>query len=77
MNSKDIVKQIMADQGITNAKLASMMGSSPQATWDRLNTKRTKDLTVSVLHTMLRLLDYKVIIVPRTTRVPVDGYEVD
>ena len=77
MHSKEIIKTIMVKQGKTNAKLASMLNISPQASWDRLNSKRTKDLSVSVLLRMLRLLDYKVIIVPRTTRVPYDGYEVD
>ncbi len=77
MNSKDIVKHIMVKQGVTNAKLSSMMNASPQATWDRLNNKRTKELTVSVLLTMLRLLDYKLLVVPRTTRTPSDGYEID
>ncbi len=77
MKGRDIILAIMEDKGVTNAQMASRLNLSRQASWDRLHTKKTKDIPASTLTEMLRAMDYKLIVVPQETRTPVDGYEVD
>lgn len=78
MTSKEIVKAIMQEKGKKNVEFAFELKISPNALWDRLNnTKATKDLSVSTLDDMLRRLGYKILIVPRTTEVPDDGYTIE
>ena len=77
MRAREIVKAIMDKFGTTNAVMASRLNISQAALWDRLNNKKVKDIPVSTLSEMLRALDYKVVIVPRSSRIPSDGYEVE
>lgn len=78
MNGREIVKTIMSETKTTNAELASKLKVTQATLWDRLNTKKAKsDLGVTILCDMLRLMDYKVVVVPRTTRVPNGGYEIE
>ena len=77
MKGREIIKAVMEKQGESNADLASKLSISPAALWDRLNSKKVKDIPVSLLQEMLRAMNYKVIVVPRSTRLPIDGYEVE
>lgn len=77
MTGREIVKDIMNRQEKTNAEVADALGITQAAMWDRLNNKKVKDIPLSTLNDMLRVLGYKVCIVPRTTRVPEDGYKVE
>lgn len=65
MTSKDIVLKLMNDQGKTKAELASAIGISQAALWDRLNSPKNKSLTVKKLNEMLRQLGYEVVVMPR------------
>ena len=77
MKAREITKVIMDKQGVNNASMADRINITQAALWDRLNTKKAKDIPVSMLSEMLRALDYKVVIVPRSSRLPSDGYEVE
>lgn len=74
MNGREIVKEIMEREGKTNAEVADMLNITQAAMWDRLNNKKVKDISLSTLSEMLRVLGYKVAIVPRTHRLPDGGY---
>lgn len=74
MNGREIVKDIMEREGKTNAEVADMLNITQAAMWDRLNNKKVKDISLSTLSEMLRVLGYKVAIVPRTHRLPDGGY---
>ena len=65
MTGREIIKQIMEEQGVTNAELAAKLNISQAALWDRLNNKKVKDIPLSLLTDMLRMLDYTVQITPR------------
>ena len=65
MSGREIIKQIMEEQGVTNAELAARLNISQAALWDRLNNKKVKDIPLSLLTEMLRMLDYTVQIAPR------------
>lgn len=75
MKAKAVVKELMKAQGINNVTLATRLGISSAAMWDRLNGKN-KDIGVDLLREMLKAMDYKLIAVPRNARVPEEGYEV-
>ena len=77
MTGREIVKDIMNKQEKTNAEVADALGITQAAMWDRLNNKKLKDIPLSTLTDMLRTLGYKVCIVPRTCRIPEDGYKVE
>lgn len=78
MTGREIVKTIMQESGTTNAELAEQLEITQAALWDRLNNKRVKsDLGVTLLCKMLRLMKFKVIVVPRTVRTPSGGYEIE
>jgi DNA-binding Xre family transcriptional regulator len=77
MKARELIKVIMEKQNINNACMADRLNITQAALWDRLNTKKAKDIPVSLLSEMLRALDYKVVIVPRSSRVPADSYEVE
>lgn len=77
MKAREIVKTIMETLGVSNATMAARLSITQAALWDRLNTKKVKDIPVSTLNEMLKVLDYKIIIVPREARVPTNGYTVE
>ena len=77
MKGRDIVKEIMKEQGVTNTVMASRLNITQAALWDRINSSKVKDIPLSTLNEMLRALDYKIVIVPIDNRVPDKGYKVD
>lgn len=77
MNGKEIVKSIMESQNVSNADLAHKLSVKPTAMWDRLNNTKTKDLNVSLLSSMVRVLGYKIQIVPNNRQLPDGGFEVE
>ena len=81
MTGREIVKDIMNKQGKTSADMADSLGITQAAIWDRLNElnkkKEVKDIVVGTLSDMLRVLGYKIYILPRNFRVPDDGYKVE
>lgn len=77
MKAREIIKVIMEKKGVTNACMAARLNITPATLWDRLNTKKAKDIPVSLLSEMLRALDYKVVLVPRNSKMSADWYEVE
>jgi DNA-binding Xre family transcriptional regulator len=65
MTGREIIKEVMNEQGVTNAELAARLNITQAALWDRLNNKKVKDIPLSLLTEMLRVLDYTVQITPR------------
>ena len=76
MRGREIIAAIMDKTGTSNAKLADRLGISNATAWDRVNTKKTKDIPVSMLAEMVRTMDYKVVVVPRTTKIGQEWFEV-
>ena len=82
MNGREIIKAIMELKNINNATLASDLGITQAALWDRLDTqprknKPRKDIPVSLLSEMVNTMDYKVIVVPKNTTVSDDSFVID
>lgn len=77
MTSKEIVNNLMRVQGVSNAEMAAKLNLTQAALWDRLNPKKTNNMTVKKFNEILKMLDYKIVAVPRKTRLPEGGFEVD
>lgn len=77
MRGREVLKKVMEDIGWSNAELAKRLGVSNATIWERLNNKNVKDIPVSLLSGMLRVMGYKVIVVPNDTRMPKGGYEIE
>lgn len=64
MNTKEALKAIMEKRGVGTNKLADRMGKPPRFVSDRL---RSNNIGIANLNELLRMLDYKVVLVPRET----------
>lgn len=64
MNAKEIVKTLMKSKDMSNVDMAAALDITPAALWDRLNPKKTDNMTVNKLNAMLRLMGYEVVIMP-------------
>lgn len=77
MTSKEIVNNLMQAQGVSNAEMAAKLNLTQAALWDRLNPKKTNNMTVKKFNEMLKMLDYKIVAVPRKTRLSEGDFEVE
>lgn len=62
MTAKEIVKTLMGNKNISNAQMASALNITQAALWDRLNPKKTNNMTVQKLNSMLNQMDCELII---------------
>ena len=74
MKARDIINEIMTRKELGNAEFARVLNITPAALWDRLNTKKAKDIPVSTMNEMLAALGYKIAIVPEDTPVLDNGF---
>jgi transcriptional regulator with XRE-family HTH domain len=65
MNSKELVRKLIEEQGVSQADVAAKMDITPAALWDRISSKKTSSLSVKKLNEILRALGYEVVIMPR------------
>ena len=78
MLAKAIIREIMNRKGIGMKKMADMLGFSyPQKVTDRLGTTKSANMSTDVLDEMVRVLGYKVIIVPEEVKLKEGWYEID
>lgn len=64
MTSKEIIKEIMKNKNVSNASMAKDLGMTQAALWERLNSKKSDNLSINSLNEMLDILGYEVVIVP-------------
>lgn len=68
------VRCVMANFGVTVTRLSNRMGRPTRFLCDRLARDNT---SIDKLNEILRLLDYKIVIVPRETRLRDGWYELE
>lgn len=73
MNEKEIVLKLMDEHKMSLADLATMMGISPAALWDRLKSPKNKSLTTKKLNEILTQLNYEIVLMPRAKAGRIDG----
>ena len=74
MTSREIVYDLFRKSEFSNSEYARMLGLSRAALWDRINTMKAKDMTVSVFSEMVNALGYYVVVMQNP---PDDVYIVD
>lgn len=74
MKAMEAVRAIMTEKSVRPADLSGRLGIKQNVLSERFTQK---NVSIAKLDEMLRVLDYKVILVPRTTRTPDGGYEVE
>jgi predicted transcriptional regulator len=65
MNSKELVRKLIEEKGVSQADVAATMNITPAALWDRISSKKTSSLSVKKLNEILRALGYEIVIMPR------------
>ena len=74
MIAMEAVKEVMKLKEVRPAVLCDRLGIKSNVLSERF---KQKNVSVSKLNEMLRLMDYKVVLVPRETRIPEGGFEVE
>lgn len=62
MTAKELVKTLMVEKDVSNAEMANALGITQAALWDRLNPKKTNNMTIGKLNDMLSKLGYELIV---------------
>lgn len=74
MKTGDAVREVMKIKEVGVNQMADRLGKSPRLVSERLSQQ---NISITKLNEMLKVMDYKILIVPRSTRVPSDGFEVE
>lgn len=74
MKANEAVREIMTQQEVGLSALASRIGKTPRLVSDRLSQE---NISIEKLNEMLRALDYKIMIVPRSHTKKSGEYEVE
>lgn len=74
MIAMEAVKEIMKLKDIRPAVLCDRLKIKSNVLSERF---KQKNVSVEKLNEMLRAMDYKVVVVPRDTRIPEGGYEIE
>ena len=74
MKATDAVKEVMKRLGVTQTALAKRTGTAQPTVAMRLNQD---NLSILKLNEMLRVMDYKVVIMPASATTPKDGIEIE
>lgn len=74
MIAMDAVKAIMKLKDIRPAVLCDRLKIKSNVLSERF---KQKNVSVEKLNDMLRAMDYKVVVVPRDTRIPEGGFEIE
>lgn len=60
MNGREIIKELMKEQEITQAELARILNITPATLWDRLNNKKRKGISLELFEEILNALGYEI-----------------
>lgn len=74
MKTTEIIREIMREQDVGVGKMADRLDKKSNVISERLGQE---NISMTKLTEMLRVLDYKVLIVPRNATVPKGGYEAE
>lgn len=74
MKAKEIIRKIMESKEVRPSELASRIGVSRATLNNRINQD---NISIDKLIDVLRVMDYKIIIVPRSAKLPKDSFEVE
>lgn len=72
MKTETAVREIMKNKEIGVNQMADRLNKSPRLVSERLGQE---NISIFKLQELLRVLDYKITLLPRNTRLPEGGYE--
>lgn len=75
MTIYEALRHIMLAQSLGVSKLADRLGIKQNSLSNRLSGDR--GITIEKIVEMTRAMDYKVVLMPRDSRLPKDSYEVE
>lgn len=74
MKAGDAIKKVMEEQGVRVSQIAYMAGKKSNVISERLSQE---NISVGKMLEMLRVLEYKVVIMPRDAKMQDGWYEVE
>lgn len=74
MKAGDAIKKVMSEKSVKVAQMAYMTGKKSNVISERLSQE---NISVGKMMEMLRVLEYKVVIMPRDAKVQDGWYEVE
>lgn len=74
MIAMEALKKIMEIQQVKPAVLCDRLSIKGNVLSERF---KQKNISIAKLNEMLRAMDYKIVLVPRDSKVPTDGFEVE
>lgn len=74
MKTNEAIREIMKQQDVGVSAIASRINKTPRLVSDRLSQS---NISIDKLNELLRVLDYKVVVVPRTRSTKTGEYEVE
>lgn len=74
---KKAVREIMERTGTGTSALAKKLGKKPQTVCDRLNPDKSTNLSMDKLDELIRVMGYKVVLVPEDTELKAGWYEIE
>lgn len=77
MYAMEAVKEIMKRHDISPAVLRDRLGIKKEKSNVLSQRFTQKNVSVAILNEMVKAMDYKVLVVPRDTRTPADGFEIE
>lgn len=73
MNTMLAVKEIMKLKEVKPSMLCDRLGIKSNVLSERF---KQENISITKLNEMLKAMDYKIVLVPRNTRLPENGFEV-
>lgn len=74
MLAMEALKEVMKLREVRPAMLCDRLGIKSNVLSERF---KQKNVSVTKLNEMLRLMDYKIVLVPREARTPEGGFEIE
>lgn len=74
MKAGDAIKKVMSEKSVKVAQMAYMTGKKSNVISERLSQE---NISVGKMMEMLRVLEYKVVIIPRDAKMQDGWYEVE
>lgn len=74
MKISEVLRGVQEAQGVTITQISNRLGKGRSAISERF---RQDNISIDKLNEILRVLDYKIVIMPADTRLPKDSYEVE
>lgn len=77
MKTTGALREVMKRKDVTQSVLRDRLGIPKEKSSTLSQRMRQDNMSIDKLNEMLRVLDYKIVIVPREARVPEGGFEIE